>query len=123
MRHRELTGRKRDREQADERREHLDKRERERVVARREALHQDDLQRVDGGAREHEQVAGERPAMHAGEQREPDGREQHPDPHRERAIRVRKSASAISGVSTTYIPVTKPVLETVVRSSPTVWSA
>ncbi len=37
--------------------------------------------------------------------------------------RSRKSPSAISGVKTTYIPVTKPVLETVVRARPSVWSA
>jgi hypothetical protein len=38
-------------------------------------------------------------------------------------MRERKKPSAISGVSTTYIPVMKPVLETVVRSSPAVCSA
>ena len=48
----------RDDEQARARREHLDERERDRVVERCEPLHQDDLQRVDGGSREHEQVAG-----------------------------------------------------------------
>ena len=34
--------------------------------------------------------------------------------------RMRNSTSATSGVSTTYIPVTNPAAETVVRSSPAV---
>ncbi len=65
----------RDDEQPGERAEHLDQRERDRVVARREALHQHDLERVDGRARQHEQVAGERAAVHTGEEREADRRE------------------------------------------------
>ena len=68
-------------EQAGERSEHLDERERDRVVARGEPLHQDDLQRVDRGAREHEQVSAERARVHAArEQREPGGCEHHADP-------------------------------------------
>ena len=46
---------------------HLDERERERVVARREALHQDDLERVDGGARRAR--AGRRRASRRGRRR------------------------------------------------------
>ena len=60
--------------------------------------------------------------MDPGEHRQADRREQHPAPAAS-PIRERKSSSAISGVSTTYIPVMKPVLETVVRSSPAVCSA
>ena len=91
--------------------EHLDERERERVVARRVALHQ----RRSGARRRPRPRARagrrRRAAVDPGEQREPDRRERDADPRR-RADRARKSASARSGVSTTYIPVMKPVVET-----------
>ena len=95
----ELTGEHGDDEQPRERGQHLDERERERVVPRRVALHQHDLQRVDRGAREHEQIPERRAAVHAGEQREPDRRKQHAaprggaDPGPE-AARARAAASA-----------------------------
>ena len=105
-------------EQARARGDHLDQRECDRVVDRREALHQHDLQRVDGGSREHEQVAGRRARVNATRAararlwragRRPTPRAP-PGPGR--------AASASSGVSTTYIPVMKPVDETDVRSRP-----
>ena len=43
--------------------------------------------------------------------------------HADQGMRARKSTSAISGVSTTYIPVMNPVPETVVRWRPAVCSA
>ena len=76
----ELTGEHGDDEQSRERGQHLDEREGERVVSRRVALHQHDLQRVDRGARKHEQIPERRAAVHAGEQREPDRRKQHAAP-------------------------------------------
>ena len=87
---------RRDREHR-ERREHHQQREPERVVARREALHQQDLQRVDRGAREHEQVADRRAAGHARDQREPGRREHDAEPdaaRRPAAGRARGRAAA-----------------------------
>ena len=66
----------------DERDHHLDEREGDRVVPGRVALHQHDLERVDGRRREHEQVAARRPAVDAGEHREPAGRKRHSHPRR-----------------------------------------
>ena len=60
--------------------------------------------------------------MDAGEQREAERREHDADPGAAADPRP-EARSASSGVSTTYIPVTKPVEETEVRSSPAVCSA
>ena len=115
--------RERDREQAGERGQHLDERERERVVARGVALHQDDLERVDGGAGEHEQVAEQRAAVDAGEQREAGGRERDAEPGAAADARAGRGRARAAACRTTYMPVMKPVEETVVRSSPAVCSA
>ena len=122
LRHRHTVDDERNGEQADEGGDHLDERERERVEPRREPLHQDDLERVDGSSTEHEEVADGRAAAHTREESEARRRE------RDRTqvlapIRVPKSSSARRGVITTYIPVTKPVDETDVRSRPAVCSA
>ena len=52
--------------------EQLEQREGERVVERRVALEQDDLEREDRGGAEDEQVAAGRAAVHAGEHGEPE---------------------------------------------------
>ena len=59
--------------------------------------------------------------MDAGEHREPERREHDAAPRRAPDPQSGRGTSASSGVSTTYIPVTKPALETLVRSSPSVW--
>ena len=80
----DLPGRDGDDREADERRGHLRRRERERVVARREALHERDLERVERGAGEDEQVAGGRAGRDAAQHRQPEDRERDAEPHRPR---------------------------------------
>jgi len=70
--------------------EHLDERERDRVVARRVALHQHDLQGVDRGAGEHEQVARGRAGVDAREEREAARRERDPRPRGGRDPRAKQ---------------------------------
>ena len=64
-----------DEREAAERGEQLDLGERDRVVARRVALHQDDLERVRGRAGEHERIADGVTGAHSGQQAETDERE------------------------------------------------
>ena len=87
-RHLDLAERDRDDCEAGEGREHLGLSEGDRVVARRIALHQDDLQRVGGRPQEHEQVAERIARADAGEQREPDA-----PPARRRSRPRRRRAS------------------------------
>ena len=93
------------------------------VVARRVALHQHDLERIDRGTGKHEEVAEQRAAVDAGEQRETERSRAATPSQAPRPTRSRNTASASNGVSTTYMPVMKPVEDTVVRSSPAVCSA
>ena len=119
VRHRELPAGERDRGEADAGHAHLQERERARVVAGGKPLHGHDLERLRHGIPEHERVAESRPARHAVQQQEPATASATPA-HAAAATGVRKSASAITGVRTTYSPVMKPVLVTVVSSSPAV---
>ena len=69
-------------EEADERRRHLQERQRARVVAGSEALESHDLQRRGERAREDEGVAERRPAGRAVQEQEADHRERDPGPER-----------------------------------------
>ena len=80
---------------------HLQERQRPRVVARREPLHRDDLERLGDGVAEHERVARRRPAGHAVEQQRARSTASATPTHAAAATGVRKSASARSGVRTT----------------------
>ncbi len=82
-RHLELAQRERDHGEADERRRHHEERQRTRVVARSEALHRSDLERLEDGVRQHECVAERRTARNAVQQEQPDNSE--PDAHPENA--------------------------------------
>ena len=78
----EVAERERDRREGGERGDHLDERERNRVVHPRVALHQRDLERVGGRPAEHEQVADGIADAHAREQTETDERERDARPQR-----------------------------------------
>src|SRR3954470_7643706 len=122
MRNRKLASPGSDHQEPGEGGEHLGERERDRVVPGSEALHHDDLEREQRGAAEHERVAARRASVDPGEHREADRRERDSRPGRARNAH-RKSASAKSGVKTTYVPVMNPVEETELRSSPAVCNA
>ena len=111
VRHCELAGRRsRSTSRPAQAAEHLDEREGERVVARREPLHQDDLQRVDRGAGEHEQVASDGRRVHAAreQQRARPSRAATPTQAARGDADPEEQRARVSGVSTTYIPVMKP---------------
>ena len=120
--HLELAERDRDRDEADERGRHLQERQRPRVVARRIPLHRRDLQRRGERAREHERVAERRSAGRTVQEQQARRPRSATPAQTARGTGVPKSASAMSGVKTTYSPVMKPVLDTVVSSSPAVWN-
>ena len=79
----EITERRSNDAERDSGSKHLDEREGDGVVARGVALHQDDLQGVDGGGCQHQKVAGHRAGMDARKHREPDRRQRNSSPHRQ----------------------------------------
>ena len=82
--HRELAPRDGDHGEREARDRHLQERERARVVARREALHRDDLERLRDRVAEHERVAERRAAGHAVQQQQPGDRRAPRRPRRRR---------------------------------------
>ena len=87
-RHLQVAERKRDDGEADERRRHLQERQRPRVVARREALHRRDLECLEHGVREDERVAERGSARHAAQEQEPDHGQHDAGPERTRHRRA-----------------------------------